>query len=290
MAYHHHEDKNKMLTCPDCGSVQVYPIDEYPGYTPRGVDLEDSLYEGITYLNNYSLKEDYEYKNGHKPLKRQNHFVCGPCMEEWPNLDYEADYSPIYRYVDLGTVPVSKVKNMVSTKDYNPYVNYFKNRKALKASDDTDVLAGLCVKAEDTGKVLLLKRRSHSELPVNNPGVWEFPGGHVKKNETPFEAAKREWEEEVGRKLPHGRFEGMFQEHQYHGYIYVIPEEKAVNLSDKGRGPDPDDPDGKHPQMLKWWKIKKIKKGIKKHKVRHRLHEVQWRKIKKASAEKAWYQ
>jgi 8-oxo-dGTP pyrophosphatase MutT (NUDIX family) len=160
-------------------------------------------------------------------------------------------------------------------------------RYALKAADDTNVLAGLCVKANDTGKVLILKRRSHSEEPINNPGVWEFPGGHVKKHEHPLQAAIREWTEEVGRKLPDGKFEGMFQTDGYHGYIYVIDQENMVDLSDKGRGPDPDDPDGKHTQMLKWWKVKKIKEEIKKEKVRHRLHNVKWKKIKKASKE--WY-
>ena len=163
------------------------------------------------------------------------------------------------------------------------------NRLSLKAADDTNVLAGLCVKADDTGKVLLLKRRSHSEFFLNRPGVWEFPGGHVKIHERPHEAAVREWEEEVGRKLPDGHFQGMFQEEKYHGFIYVIPQENMVNLSDKGRGPDPDDPDGKHTQMLKWWKVKEIKEDIKNFEVRHRLHDVKWKKIKKASAEKAWY-
>ena len=158
---------------------------------------------------------------------------------------------------------------------------------ALKAPDDTDVLAGLCVKAEDTGKVLLLKRRSHSEFHVNSPGMWEFPGGHVKKGEDPFHAAVREWEEETGRKLPHGSFKGKFQEVGYHGYIYVIAEEKLVDLSDKGKSKDPDDPDNKHHQMLKWWKVNKIKKNIKNGEIRHRLHDVQWKNIKKASKE--WY-
>jgi len=160
---------------------------------------------------------------------------------------------------------------------------------SLKSDDDTNVHAGLCVKAEDTGKVLLMKRRSHSEFPINNPGVWEFPGGHVKKGEDPFQAAVREWEEEVGRKLPPGHFEGKFQKTPYHGFIYVIAEEKLVDLSDKGRGIDPDDPDNKHHQKLMWWKIKSIKHDIKDGKVRHRLHNVKWKKIKKASKEKVWY-
>lgn len=162
-------------------------------------------------------------------------------------------------------------------------------RIALKVSDDTDVLSGLCVKAEDTGNVLLIKRRSHSEFKVSKPGIWEFPGGHVKKGEKTFQAAVREWEEEVGRKLPLGKFKGIFQKNEYHGYIYVIKEEKLVDLSDKGKNIDPDDPDNKHHQQLKWWKIKKIKKDIKSGEINHRLDNVKWKKIKKASVQEEWY-
>lgn len=158
-----------------------------------------------------------------------------------------------------------------------------------KVQDDTDALAYLCVKAKDTGNVLLLKRRSHSEIGVNNPGAWEFPGGHVKKGEHPLQAAVREWNEEVGRELPPGEFKGIFQHGKYDGYIYVIKKENEINLSDKGKRIDPDDPDNKHHQLIQWWKIKKIKKEITKGNVRHRLHDVKWKNIKKASNEKEWY-
>lgn len=162
---------------------------------------------------------------------------------------------------------------------------------SLKEKDDTDQLAGLCVKALDTGKVLMLKRRSESELHVDNKGQWEFPGGHVKKGEHPFQAALREWHEEVGRKLPHGEVHDSFHKNEYTGYIYLIPKQNLIDTSFDGRGFDPDDPDGQHPQMLKWWKVKKLKKAINNSdkKTSPHLEGLNTDKLKEAGAEKAWY-
>lgn len=46
--------------------------------------------------------------------------------------------------------------------------------------------------------VLMLKR---SKEETSSKGKWECPGGHIKKGETAWEAAKRETEEEIGRKI-----------------------------------------------------------------------------------------
>lgn len=46
---------------------------------------------------------------------------------------------------------------------------------------------------ENNGKFLLIKRANRPEK-----NYWGFPGGHLEKGETPFEAIKREAKEEVG--------------------------------------------------------------------------------------------
>lgn len=46
-------------------------------------------------------------------------------------------------------------------------------------------------------RLLLVKRADERET---NPGKWEFPGGGVKDDETPKEAALRELKEETGLK------------------------------------------------------------------------------------------
>ncbi|MCX7122764.1 MAG: NUDIX domain-containing protein [Gammaproteobacteria bacterium] len=48
----------------------------------------------------------------------------------------------------------------------------------------------------DEGKVLLGKR-----LSKHGHGTWSFPGGHLEKEETILECARREAEEETGLKL-----------------------------------------------------------------------------------------
>lgn len=43
-------------------------------------------------------------------------------------------------------------------------------------------------------EVLIAKRPPHKYCP----GLWEFPGGKIEPNETPFESLKRELLEEIG--------------------------------------------------------------------------------------------
>ena len=50
------------------------------------------------------------------------------------------------------------------------------------------------VLVNDEGKILVLKRHSTCK---GNPRKWNFPGGHIEKNETPKEAAIRECQEEA---------------------------------------------------------------------------------------------
>ena len=59
----------------------------------------------------------------------------------------------------------------------------------------TEQSAGAILYNEKTRKFLLLKR-------VNNP-FWEFPKGHIEKDEAPSEALKREITEETGIKKAH---------------------------------------------------------------------------------------
>ena len=53
--------------------------------------------------------------------------------------------------------------------------------------------AGMCLIAQSTGRVLLLKR----SLQVTKPGMWGFPGGRIDAGERPLDAAIRETAEEA---------------------------------------------------------------------------------------------
>lgn len=111
------------------------------------------------------------------------------------------------------------------------------------------IAAGLCVRAKDTGRVLMLQRG----LSENDPaaGMWEFPGGHLDEGEDPEVAAAREWCEEVGHKIPRGKNTGHWQSGIYEGFVHTIARESDVDLR-HGRGAIPN-PDGDDFEAVAWW-------------------------------------
>lgn len=104
------------------------------------------------------------------------------------------------------------------------------------------IAAGIAVRADDTGRVLMIQRPLEEGDP--NSGKWEFPGGKIDEGESPLEAAIREWQEEVGVKFPMYGRHGGFREWQsgngkYVGFVLTgLRSEDAIDLSD--RHPDPD--------------------------------------------------
>ena len=59
------------------------------------------------------------------------------------------------------------------------------------------VVIGIIFNSEK--KVLIAKRQAHQE----KGGLWEFPGGKLEVNETPFDALKRELKEEINIDITH---------------------------------------------------------------------------------------
>lgn len=117
-------------------------------------------------------------------------------------------------------------------------------------------VAGLCVRAADTGRILMLQRSIADE---DDPaaGTWEFPGGHLEDDEDPKGGAIREWQEETGLKLPPGETAGSFVSGGiYECFIHVIPSEQDIQLhlgADDRPVTNPDDPDGDDIETLAWW-------------------------------------
>lgn len=129
---------------------------------------------------------------------------------------------------------------------------------ALIASDEVKCThAGLAVLAADTGRVLMLQR-SVKDLEDPAKGTWEFPGGSIEyTDQDPFEGAAREWSEEIGQELPYGELVSSWLGGggKYIGFIYVVPSEDDVTLSDGRVVVNPDDPDGDDAEQAAWWKI-----------------------------------
>ena len=116
-------------------------------------------------------------------------------------------------------------------------------------------VGGLVVKAMDTGRVLMIQRAFTPDDPA--AGTFEFPGGHMEGDETPLQAAVREWQEEVGEPLPDGYFDGSWTSPNgiYRGFVYVIASEAMLHLNPdpENRGVlNPDDPDQDNIEVVCW--------------------------------------
>ncbi|MBB4902521.1 NUDIX domain-containing protein [Streptomyces griseomycini] len=120
-------------------------------------------------------------------------------------------------------------------------------------------VAGLVVKAADTGRVLMLQRALNDDDPA--AGTWEFPGGHLEDGEDSLAAAVREWSEETGSTLPGtASIVGTWVAPNgiYRGYVAVVPTEASVPInkpSEERRVANPDDPKGDATEVTAWWPI-----------------------------------
>ncbi|MFD9190407.1 NUDIX domain-containing protein [Streptomyces phaeochromogenes] len=130
---------------------------------------------------------------------------------------------------------------------------------ATAPQDDGIKVAGLAVKATDTGRLLMIQRALDDDDPAS--GTWEFPGGHLEDKEDPLAAALREWLEETGSTLPGtASVVGSWTAPNgiYRGYVAVIPTEDSVPINtphDERRVANPDDPKGDATEVTAWWPI-----------------------------------
>lgn len=131
-------------------------------------------------------------------------------------------------------------------------------RSAVLKAAGVVAVAGLAVRAADTGRVLMLQRGMDAEDPAS--GTWEFPSGHVEDGETPCVAAAREWQEETGCLLPadllgaHLADAPSWIAHDiYQGFVLDVPSEDVIDLGDRSQVCNPDDPDGDTVEAIAWW-------------------------------------
>ncbi|MCD9904622.1 NUDIX domain-containing protein [Streptomyces sp. MT29] len=124
---------------------------------------------------------------------------------------------------------------------------------------DAIKVAGLAVKAADTGRLLMLQRALDDDDPA--AGTWEIPGGHLEGEEDPLTAAIREWSEETGSTLPGtASVVGSWTAPNgiYRGYVAVVPAEDSVPINaphHERRVVNPDDPKGDATEVTAWWPI-----------------------------------
>lgn len=125
-------------------------------------------------------------------------------------------------------------------------------------------VAGVVLKAGDTGRVLMLQRDNSDE---NDPaaGRWEFPGGHIDPGDhTSLHGAMREFEEEIGQPFPTGgtvHHVWTSPNGVYQGHVVVIPSEDGVLTQDGRVHTNPDDPHGDHPEQAAWWEVEHARRN-----------------------------
>lgn len=126
-------------------------------------------------------------------------------------------------------------------------------RLAVRKAAGEIAVAGLAVRAADTGRVLMLQRALNGEDPA--AGTWEFPGGHLEGDESPLQGAWREWAEETGCIPPPGEQTGAWTSPDgiYQGIAWTVPDEASVPIGGERWISNPDDPDGDQVEAIAWW-------------------------------------
>lgn len=147
--------------------------------------------------------------------------------------------------------------------------------------DDGPTHAGLVLKAQDTGRVLMLQR-SHRDETDPARGTWEFPGGGIEHGDsTSLHGAAREFAEEIGQPVPHGgTLQHVWRSGPYVGHVLVIPSEDHITLHDGRVVPNPDDPDGDDAEQAAWWDPDHARKNPA---LREECRSSPWKAIKEAS-------
>lgn len=169
--------------------------------------------------------------------------IAGIFDEQQPEVGQE-DFDRLFRLiVDVEFDPVSRRRIV-------------KDQMTMEAQKGELIAAGLAVVAKDTGRVLLLQRASDPSDPAG--GTWEFPGGRLEPGESPLDAAKREWGEELGCDLPDGQIVGSWTSPNgvYQGFVYLVEHESDVGCNmdpEKRTVLNPDDPDGEDIEVAAWW-------------------------------------
>lgn len=159
-------------------------------------------------------------------------------------------------------------------------IKELRSRTGAKQPEPPTV-SGVALKANDTGRVLMIQR-SNKDPKDKNAGKWEFPGGHHEEgDQTSLHAGIREWEEEVGQPFPQGgHVTHVHRSGPYLLHTVVVPDESSVNFGDGRATVNPDDPDGDDHEQSAWWDPDH---ACKNPALREECKKTPWNDIKKAA-------
>ncbi len=131
--FHVHNNPNVILSCPDCSSINIYPVENQDRYTPYTGDLQDSLYNGEQHppstYHEINFKDAYEDRYGYAPKLRQKHFYCDNCLDQmYKHESYYPghEWIPIFPFNHLHKIDISQAPKL---EEFNPYDEIFSNFK-----------------------------------------------------------------------------------------------------------------------------------------------------------------
>lgn len=163
----------------------------------------------------------------------------------------------------------------------NPVVGDTWRRWGKKQQMESPTVAGVALKAADSGRILMIQRSNNDEKDPAR-GTWEIPGGHLEDgDQTSLHGAVREWEEEVGQPFPEGgHLTHVWRSGPYVGHVVVVPDESCVNFGDGRSTTNPDDPDGDDHEQSAWWDPDHARKNPA---LREECKAMPWTEITKAA-------
>ena len=140
--------------------------------------------------------------------------------------------------------------------------------------------AGICVLAQNTGRILMLQRHLYDDAK-DSQGKWEFPGGCVDGDDSLWDTARREWEEETGNKLPKGKLADTYEaKNGYQVFVWLVPTEDGINLNPDAEAMevrDADHPNAQQTEVCAWWGVKDAKNS---RALRDELADFDWKMLK----------
>lgn len=206
----------------------------------------------------------------------------GPGLADTDNLE-DIAYGLVSPYLDMSDL--SAATEAIEPGLTNHMLGKRKRKPVAKAAEAPKA-AGIAVRAADTGRVLMIQRALTASDPA--AGTWEFPGGKLNNGEHPHDAAKREWQEETGQRLPRGQHAGEWRSGVYHGFVHEIPREAAVKINsdhEDRRVLNPDDPDGDQIETMAWIHPEQMRRNSS---LRPELRRAKaWAKVEKGDAHAA---
>lgn len=244
-------DLNRVMPSNDHGKDILYPHMADPGYAYATTDPREAWNYAKTRYHNSTTGVPHVYE-------------VRPRGEVEPDPHFPGDLSHRSRagWDVAGELPMPDHMHQDDWPEERQPYPWMEHQGAKKPGLPT--VAGIVLKALDTGRILMLQRGMEDEKDPAR-GTWEFPGGHVEEGDaSTVHGAVREWEEEVGQRFP----EGAAVVHTwtspngiYAGYVALVPEERAVVMHEGRIVPNPDDPKGDLAEQAAWWTVEHARKN-----------------------------